>query len=61
MSLLLGAGKMAVTDQQVKEILQEVARLQTLGNLVSWVKKKEDERIQLKPGSIEVCLLRSYN
>lgn len=55
MSLLLRAGKVAVMDQQVREILQEVARLQTLSNLVSWVKKKEDEQIQLKPGSIEVC------
>ena len=51
---MLSAGKVAVTDQQVKEILQEVARLQTLGNLIAWVREKEDKQIQLNPESIKV-------
>lgn len=51
---MLSAGKVAVTDQQVKEILQEVERLQNLSNLIAWVREKEDRQIQLKPESIKV-------
>ena len=43
-----------MTDQQVKEILQEVERLQNLSNLIAWVREKEDRQIQLKPESIKV-------
>ena len=53
-SKLLQAGKVVLTDQQLKEILQEVTRVQTFGELVNCIKDRENKRIQINPESVQV-------
>ena len=48
------ASSVAASDQQMKELLQEVTRLQVLGNLISTLKEKEGNQIKLKSESVKV-------
>lgn len=56
-SHLMEASSVAASDQQMKELLQEVTRLQVLGNLVSTLKEKERNQIKLNSESVKVLLL----
>ena len=50
------ADKVVLTDQQMKEMMQEVTRVQTFANLIKKIKEKEEQQIQLKPESIKVSV-----
>lgn len=56
-SHLMEASSVAASDQQMKELLQEVTRLQVLGNLISTLREKEGNKIKLKSESVKVLLL----
>ena len=51
------ASSVAASDQQMKELLQEVTRLQVLGNLVSTLKEKERNQIKLNSESVKVRII----
>jgi len=53
---LMEADKVVLTDQQMKEMMQEVTRVQTFANLIKKIKEKEEKQIQLKPESIKVSV-----
>jgi len=53
----MAAGRVAASDQQMKELLQEVTRLQSLGNLIKTLGEKERNQIKLKDESVKVILL----
>ena len=53
-ALLMAAGRVAASDQQMKELLQEVTRLQSLGNLIKTLGEKERNQIKLKDESVKV-------
>ena len=40
---------MVLTDQQMKEMMAVVTRIQTYANLIEMIKGKEEKKIQLKP------------
>ena len=44
-----------LTVQQMKEILQEVRRLEDLTNLVACVKKHEEKGKEFKADALKVC------
>ena len=50
----MAAGRVAASDQQMKELLQEVARLQSLGNLIKTLGEKETNQIKLKDECVKV-------
>ena len=43
----------------MKEIMQEVTRIQTYANLIGKIKEKEEKKIQLKPESVKVSVFFS--
>ena len=53
-SHLMEAGRVAASDQQMKELLQEVTRLQVFGNLISALGEMERKQIKLKSESVKV-------
>ena len=54
-SSLLQAHQLVLTDQQMREVLQEVTRVQALANLVASVREREAKEIQFTPGSLQVA------
>ena len=44
----------APSDQQMKEICQEMTRLQIFGNFISTLRQMEEDQIQLKSESVKV-------
>ena len=48
------ASSAVASDQQMKELLQEVTRLQVLGKLISTLKEKERNQIKLSGESVKV-------
>ena len=50
----MAAGRVAASDQLMKELLQEVTRLQSLGNLIKTLAEKERNQIKLKDESVKV-------
>ena len=53
-SHLMEASSAVASDQQMKELLQEVTRLQVLGKLISTLKEKERNQIKLNGESVKV-------
>ena len=53
----MAAGTVAASDQQMKELLQEVTRLQSLGNLLKTLVEEERNQIKLKDESVKVRLI----
>ena len=53
------ADKMVLTDQQMKQMMAEVTRIQTYANLIGKIKEKEEKKIQLKPESVKVSVFFS--
>ena len=51
------ASSVAASDQQMKELLQEVTRLQVLGELINTLKEKERNQIKLNSESVEVRIV----
>ena len=52
----MAAGRVAASDQQMKELLQEVTRLQSLGNLIKTLGDKERNQIKLKDECVKVII-----
>ena len=48
------AGCVAASDQQMKELLQEVTRIQVFGNLISALGEMQRKQIKLKSESVKV-------
>ena len=48
------SSSVAASDQQTKELLQEVTRLQVLGELINTLKEKERNKIKLNSESVKV-------
>ena len=55
----MGAGSTAASDEEMREILQEVTRLQLVGNLVSTLEEKERNKIKLNSESVKVRIIIS--
>ena len=60
-SHLMEASSVAASDQQMKELFQEVTRLQVLGNLITTLREKEGNQIKLKSESVKVSHLIDVN
>ena len=52
---LFAASTLVLTVQQMKEIFQEVRRLENLASLVACVKEHEEKGNEFKAGTVKVC------